>query len=203
VPHLKELAHLESTQQGGHYICSICHEPIDKAKEERAVNNEQKTHRTKTGRLGTYHTKAHAECKKLGVPRPRPVSAVLRERAKTLGGDRTETNEETAETPVEAVEAEQTAEEPVIKKKEGKKQKKSKKTKKAKKTKTVDRRAETYDKAFVQSYKSILVVIPSDIRDEMHLLEAKAQGIKVRITRDLAAGVITLTLLGKPEIPNK
>ena len=55
----------------------------------------------------------------------------------------------------------------------------------------------------ILSHKTILVTIPADIRDKLHLSEAKEQGIKVRFSCDSKEGIITIKLLGEPKIAER
>lgn len=50
----------------------------------------------------------------------------------------------------------------------------------------------------IKSHRSVLIVIPSGIRDEAHLLEAKEQGIDARVDYNTEAKTITVRLLKEP-----
>lgn len=67
---------------------------------------------------------------------------------------------------------------------------KAKKPKKAKK--------DPHIRPLILSHKTILVTIPADIRDKMHLAEAKEQNIKVKFSCDPPTRTITIKLLKEP-----
>lgn len=77
------------------------------------------------------------------------------------------------------------------------------KPKKEKKPKAEKPKRDPHVRPLIKSHKSVLVVIPSDIRDQAHLLEAKEQGIGVRVDYDAAAKAITVRLLGEPQVAEK
>jgi len=66
-PHPKELAHLKSTQRGGHHICALCKGNIKRRNDPlgNAVRWELKERRVRVAgkwRTEKYWTKAHQKC---------------------------------------------------------------------------------------------------------------------------------------------